>query len=363
MKNYSLIGVLSMIVFLISGCTSEELPTEDNAVYDFSAKKDPSFLRAPTTVFGGPVFDLAAAPNNDILVADAGFGITSIYGTTEVELPGVSSIASIGTGSMWATTGSLTIPTEDGGQGLHRVSRGKTEKVANLFAFEAENNPDGQAVDSNPYSVAALNAHSALVADAGANDLLRIDNKGNIEVVAIFPNEMVSTQNIKDLLGCPIPDGPCDLPDMIPAQPVPTTVIIGPDGYYYVGELKGFPAPTGESNIWKISPDASGAMCGSSTDCVKLFDGGFTSIIDMTFDEDGMLYVAELDEQSWFAVEVLGTGAGGTIKVCNPETLQCEVVASGIPILTAITFDKDGRLWATKNSLIPGQAEVIEISL
>jgi hypothetical protein len=36
-------------------------------------------------------------------------------------------------------------------------------------------------------------------------------------------------------------------------------------------------------------------------------------------------------------------------------------VAEGIPQLTAITFDKRGKLWATQNSLVPGGAEVIEI--
>ena len=149
---------------------------------------------------------------------------------------------------------------------------------------------------------------------------------------------------------------------MMPAQAVPTTVVIGPDKYYYVGELKGFPAPIGESNIWRISPDAAGAMCGSSPDCVKLFDGGFTSIMDMAFDKNGILYVAEMDVKSWFAVEA-GVGGGGRIQACDPQTLNCEVIASGIPMLTAITFDKKGKLWATRNALIPGLAEVIEIPL
>jgi len=149
---------------------------------------------------------------------------------------------------------------------------------------------------------------------------------------------------------------------MMPAQAVPTSIVIGPDGYYYVGELKGFPAPTGESNIWRISPDASRAQCGSSPDCVKLFDGGFTSIMDLAFDEDGILYVAEMDALSWFAVEI-GAGAGGTIKACDPVTMECKVIATGIPMLTAITFDKKGRLWATRNSLIPGIAEVVKIPL
>jgi hypothetical protein len=186
-----------------------------------------------------------------------------------------------------------------------------------------------------------------------------------VEVLAIFPDEVVSTTNLQSLIGCPNPFIPdlafiCNIP-MMPAQAVPTSVVVGPDGYYYVGELKGFPAPTGESNLWRVSPNASGAECGSSPDCVKVFDGGFTSIIDLAFGADGKLYVAELDEQSWFAVEVLGGGVGGTISACDLSTLAVEEVASGIPILTAITFGKDGALWATENALIPGLAQVVEI--
>jgi len=188
-----------------------------------------------------------------------------------------------------------------------------------------------------------------------------VDQKGHVEIIAVFPEEPVSLANFQDLSGCgDSTEGLCG-EEMLPAQPVPTSVAIGPDGYYYVGELKGFPAPTGESNIWKISPAAMAAQCGSSPDCVKLFDGGFTSIIDMAFGDDGMLYVAEMDVRSWLAVEG-GLGEGGRIQRCDPQTLDCDVIAEDIFMLTSIVFDKEGRLWATQNSLIPGEAEVVQVS-
>ena len=87
-----------------------------------------------------------------------------------------------------------------------------------------------------------------------------------------------------------VPLGPpniCNLPPQIPAQPVPTSIAVGPDGWYYVGELKGFPAPTGASRIWRVAPWASWADCGNSADCQVVFDGGFTSIIDLKFGPDG----------------------------------------------------------------------------
>lgn len=319
--------------------------------------------------FASPIFGLATAPNGDILVADAGAGIAVVDGdtsTTEIALPGVTDVDPLGRGSMWTTTGTSGDPTADTGQALYRASKGKARMIANLFAFEAEHDPDaGEVPDSNPFDVESLGGGAALVVDAGGNDLLRVDNQGNIDVLAVFPDELVSTANLQDLIGCPEPFDPelaffCAIP-MMPADSVPTSVAVGQDGYYYVGELKGFPAPTDESSIWRVAPDASWAMCGSSPDCVKVFDGGFTSIIDLAFDADGALHVAELDESSWLAVEEFGGGAGGTINSCDTDTLQCSEVAAGIPMLTAIAFGNDGALWATENALIPGLAEVVEI--
>jgi hypothetical protein len=54
-------------------------------------------------------------------------------------------------------------------------------------------------------------------------------------------------------------------------------------------------------------------VCGESPKCVKVFDGGFTSIIDLTF-RKGRLYVAELDEKSWAAVEIFQEASCGRLR-------------------------------------------------
>jgi hypothetical protein len=115
---------------------------------------------------------------------------------------------------------------------------------------------------------------------------------------------------------------------------VPTSVAVGPDGYYYVGELKGFPAPQNESRIWRIAPWASWAECGVDPDCELVFDGGFTSIIDMAFGPEGLLYVVELDENSWFAANLPPQAqalAGGTINACDVDAPACVEVSTGMP--------------------------------
>jgi hypothetical protein len=317
--------------------------------------------------FQGPIFGINTAPNGDILVADASTGVFAMrHGRVSLQaaITGATDVSAIGRGSFWVSTGAGEDPEADTGQGLWRVSKGKSHKVVNLFEFEATVNPDGNdPPDSNPFDVQSLGGGAALVVDAGGNDLLRVDRKGDVDVLAVFPDEPVSTANIKALAGCPAgPPDFCALPDLVPAQAVPTSVAIGPDGNYYVGELKGFPAPTGESRIWRVDRDASSADCGSSPDCELVFDGGFTSIIDLAFAPDGSLYVAELDEASWAAVEIFQSPTGGTINACNVATQDCQEVDTGIPILTAITFGKDGALWATRNALIPGEAEVFQVS-
>jgi hypothetical protein len=52
---------------------------------------------------------------------------------------------------------------------------------------------------------------------------------------------------------------------------------------------------------------------------------------------------------------------GGTINACDLTSASCVVVASGIPAPTAISFGKDGTLWATRNALTPGGAEVFAV--
>jgi hypothetical protein len=314
----------------------------------------------------GPLFGLSTARNGDLLVADASSGIVTIRNKqihSTIALPGATDVSQGGKHLLWASTGAGEGgPEVDSGQGLYRIWKGEPKLVANLFAFEAAKNPDGNdPFDSNPFDVQALGSKAALVVDAGGNDLLKVSKNGRVRVLAVFPDEIVSTANIKELAGCPDSGADfCLLPDEMPAQATPTSVTVGPDGYYYVGELKGFPGPTGESNIWRVHPRASWAVCGESPKCVKVFDGGFTSIIDLTF-RKGRLYVAELDEKSWAAVEIFQDGVGGTISACSLKKLTCRVVADEIPQLTAITFDKRGKLWSTQNSLVPNGAEVVKV--
>jgi hypothetical protein len=316
-----------------------------------------------------PVFGLALAPNGSLLVADAGSGVVELRkGSSSLvaALPGVSDIAPIGRGDMFAVTGGGD---PVGGWRLFRVSHGSTREIANLLDFETNVNPDGGEIDSNPFDVARLTEGRALVADAGGNDLLIVGSRGTIDLVATLPDQIVPTDNVKNLIGCP--DAPpdladiCALPEMIPAQAVATSVAIGPDGAYYVGELKGFPFPLGMSRIWRIEPGTRHAQCGVSPACTVVADG-FTSIVDLTFGPDGKLYVVEMDEASSGAVELAvffglpSQMAGGTVNVCDPATWSCSEVATGLNMPIAAAVNRNGKVFVATNVLLP-EVEVISL--
>ncbi|HYT65800.1 MAG TPA: ScyD/ScyE family protein [Vicinamibacterales bacterium] len=314
--------------------------------------------------FATPLFGLAVAPDGSLLVADAGAGIVELrkgVGTLIAELPGVTDIAPIGRGEMFAIRG--------GGPGLttgslFRVSRGSTRLIADLYAFEAAANPHPAAIDSNPFDVEDLGDGVAVVADAGGNDLLIVDDSGRVDWIASFPNEVVPTADIKHLLNCPAPppgfERICTLPPTIPAQAVSTSVAIGPDGAYYVGELKGFPAPIGKSRIWRVEPGARHAVCGSSDLCTVVADG-FTSIVDLTLGRDGTLYVTELDEATWAAVEFGRPLAGGTVNACDTSSWTCREIATGLTMPIATAVDRRGAIFVAINALIPGAARIIAL--
>jgi hypothetical protein len=323
----------------------------------------------PSYNFATPIFGLAVAPDGSLLVADNGAGVVELRkgeGHLIAELPGVTDVAPIGRGNMFAVTGFA-----EGEAGkLFRVSRGGLRELADLAAFEADVNPDGRAVESNPFDLAALSGGKVLVADAAGNDLLIVDQQGHVDWVATFPNQLVSTANAKHLVGCPNPspgfEFVCDLPETTPAQAVATSVAIGPDGAYYVGELKGFPGPTGASRVWRIEPGTLHAECGTSSSCTVVADG-FTSIVDLTFGPDGTLYVVEIDEASFFAVQlevfsgIPGRTLGGSVNACDSSTWTCTEVATGLPIPTAAAVDHDGTVYVAVSALVPGAAQVIKL--
>jgi len=303
-----------------------------------------------------PAFGMDTAPDGSLLVANTAEGIWEIRaGDTGLvaELGGASDVAAIGRGNMLALTSEPFDPVfEPTAQRLFRVSRGHVKEVANLYEYEMAYNPDQSwnpgEPESNPFNLAHLNGGKALVADAAGNDILYVDESGNVDWVAVLTPQAICDGS-----------GPvsflCDfLPPDFMAQPVPTSIAVGPDGHYYAGELTGFPGTPGWSRIWRIENGSRHVVCPSDA-CVEVASG-LTSIVDLEFGPDGTLYVAELDAAGWFATEggpVVAPAAGGTVRACDVDTGSCPVIADGLDLPTAVEVDKDGNVWVIENDFLP----------
>lgn len=324
--------------------------------------------------FSPAVFDIAATPNGGVLVTENNtiqfIHRGDAHAVATIPLPEtigppatVNGIAAIGTGNYFVTTGGGDLAT---GAALFRVARGGTRMVADITAFEVASDPDATVgpswkdprceetpefsagPQSNPYHVAARSGGEALVADAAGNTLLSARTNGQVSLVAVFTPPVADGSASAD---------PSDwmvlftLPDDTPCyvQPVPTSVAIGPDGAYYVGELTGAPAPVGVSRVWRIEPGATDVTCPSAS--CTLAVQGLTSVIDVAFGPDGLLYVVEYDANGWLAA-LIGSPGGGTVKACDVGSGSCSTVASGLTLPGAITFDKQGSLWLLESNII-----------
>ena len=152
------------------------------------------------------------------------------------------------------------------------------------------------------------------MSDAAGNDLLKVHFDGSITTVARLKPRVVE-----------VPDGlpPPGLPPARHAVQVRGCCHVGDHrrGYYYVGELRGFPATPGMSQIWRINPHAKNAVCdpkhpyprhASQRDVDHL-----TSIVDLGADRWGNIYAVTLSKMSWLALELgfPGSEVGAVYKI------------------------------------------------
>jgi hypothetical protein len=203
--------------------------------------------------------------------------------------------------------GRIYILTPAGGPGLATLYKWRhwydePKPVFDVAEYQA-GDPDpydleGEPTTSNPFGLAALRDGSVLIADAEGNDLIRWFPNGHVETVARLKPRVV---------------------DGIPSEAVATSVTVGPDGYWYVGELRGFPAPTEKSQIWRIKPGTEDAVCDPKKPrkgrCKRYADG-LTSIMDLGARRHA-LYAVELSKQGWLAAESEepGTEIGALMKI------------------------------------------------
>jgi hypothetical protein len=233
---------------------------------------------------------------------------------------------------------------------LRVLPNGKRSVLADLVAYEQDNNPDGEVPDSNPYGTALLPDGSRLVTDAGGNDLLRVRPNGSIETVAVFPRLAPA---LFELPSC-FEEAPPFLPPpgtMIPAQAVTTSVAVGPDGAYYVGLLTGFPFTRNLADVFRVDP---------VTHAVTNFTGGIdlSYITGLDFGPDGSLYVAEFTQASLLDAEICGDQTPGAVwKISSGAKTK----VANVPLPTDVAVGADGSVYVTAFSILPNDGEVWRI--
>lgn len=258
---------------------------------------------------------------------------------------------------------------------------GSLEPVADVWGFEATADPDAEfsagVLDANPYSVALTDA-GVLVADAGANALYAIDEAGEITVVAVFPpREHLFPAELLAAMGPPPEtdgemaaegeqmaegeemaegEAPPDGMVPIPVEAVPTSVVVGPDGAYYVGQLTGGPFPVGGASVWRVVPGEEPTE----------YATGFTNIIDIGFGSDGTLYVAEIVHEGLMPV-FMGEGEVapiGAVLSVPPGGGEPTMVATGeqLMALGGLAVGPDDAIYVSANTLGTEGGTIVKIT-
>lgn len=312
-----------------------------------------------------------------ILVTETDGSISVVHrrhGETEVtqvgQVPGGFAPAAVfgSHGSIWAVSGAGDGP---GASTLYHWLPGRSEPraVVDLAAYQEEHpDPDdleGDAGESNPFGLAALDHHRVLVADAAGNELLEVDRRGHVRSVARFLPRVVEVPEGLPATGPggePLPPAGTE----IPSESVPTSVVVGADGDYYVSELRGFPATPGTSQVWRVDDDARRAVCDPAKprqrDCHRVADG-LTSVVDLAVDGKD-LYAVTLSKLSWLALElgvpVAEEGAVYRLRPGHHRGHPKEIAPGQVRLPGGVEVDRH-RLWLTGPVFGPGSLSRLDL--
>jgi hypothetical protein len=247
------------------------------------------------------------------------------------EVTGAHDVSILGVGGAYVTIGFGGDPSQRGvfgpdgalfGTLVHVTPSGRWWPVADVAAHEGRFNPAGDRVDTNPYGL-LVEPGARLVSDAGANALLEVKPNGEITTLAVFPSRPVRSTDA-----------------------VPTALVKGPDGAYFVSELTGTPFTAGAARIYRVVRG----------EAPEVYLRGFKSAIDLDFGPDGSLYVLQ-----YATGPVFFSGPGQVVRVA-PDGSRT-VVVTGLTMPTSIVVGPDGALYVTNRGTNIGSGEVLRIEI
>ena len=259
------------------------------------------------------------------------------YANANGRAVGPHDIAMLGVGSAHVTIGleespafrdaaSASFPEFASFGTLVRVTPGGAwRQVADLAAYEQAVNPDPRIFDSNPYGLLAV-AGQTFVADAGGNSLLAVRANGEVSTLAVMPVVPQTATGTGDA--------------------VPTSIVVGPDGAYYVGVLTGAPWRDGFASVYRLEPGGT----------PQPYRTGFKGILDIAFDAAGRLLVLQ------HSSGLTGIGNPGLLVRVSADGSARETLLEGLVRPTSVAIGADGAIYVTNRGLTPGAGEVLRIA-
>ncbi len=184
-------------------------------------------------------------------------------------------------------------------------------------------------IDSHAYSVTAIGRGKWAVADAGGNDIVKVDAAGHVSTIAVLPPQPLTvTADYAAAIGLPA----CTVGVTYKFEPVPTDVEVGPDGHLYVTTLPGGPegVPGGAAgSVYRIT----------SSGKAKLVATGIAGATNLAISPSGRIYVVGL-----------GSGTISVIKAGAPVTV------AELPGVVAVEY-ANGRLYASIAPALIGSSD------
>ena len=215
---------------------------------------------------------------------------------------------------------------------LKSHGKARVTTIADLARFEAKKNPDGTDVDSDPTGLARA-GKGFVFTDSGGNSINAV-RKSHVSNVAVLP----PVPTTKAALGLPVG---------FPADSVPTDVVKGPDGAWYVSQLVGFPFEKGSAAIWRIKPGHA----------PQKWATGLTNVTSLAFDKKGHLYAVEIASNGLASPPPIGA----LVRV-RPHSTAPTVVTGGLFMPYGLALRGD-YAYVTTHSTDAGGGQVVRIHL
>jgi sugar lactone lactonase YvrE len=203
------------------------------------------------------------------------------------------------------------------------------QNIADIGDYETAVDPNADGPDSNPNGLIATGAGQVL-ADSGGNSLLAVDRRGQVSAIATFPNRDV-----------PFAGGTFSM------DAVPTSVVTGPDGAYYVSQLTGFPFPVGGANIYRVVPGQA----------PQVWASGFTNVVDLAFAPNGDLLVVEIATNG-----ILSGDFTGALKRVAQDGTVSTIMSDGLFAPYGIAV-QGNNAYVSNCGICAGGGEVLRIGI